>query len=80
MEEIWEYDQEVPNFFHNNGGCKYCATATVNPIRGKNGGYDDIGRENAVHGQFYFNTYGGVDGYCNDNKDGAQCSQSGCGQ
>lgn len=79
-EEMWEYDQEVPNFFHNNGGWKYCATATVNPNPGHNEGYNDIGRGNAVHGEFYFNTYGGVDGYCNDNKDGAQCSQPGCGQ
>ncbi|KAI5968997.1 hypothetical protein CANMA_001993 [Candida margitis] len=81
MEEMWEYDQEVPNFFHNNGGWKYCATATVNPNPGHNEGYNDIGRGNAVHGEFYFNTYGGIDGYCNDNKDGAQCraiSSKGC--
>lgn len=28
-------------------------------------GYND-----AYHGELYFNTYGGVDGFCNDNEDG----------
>ncbi|KAK5960244.1 uncharacterized protein PWA37_002740 [Arxiozyma heterogenica] len=27
-----------------------------------------------MHGEVYFNTYGGIDGYCNDNEDGAQNS------
>ncbi|KAI5952342.1 hypothetical protein KGF54_003208 [Candida jiufengensis] len=79
MEEMWEYDQEVPDYFHNNGGWKFCGTATVNPNPGQNEGYDQLGQDNALHGEFYFNTYGGVDGYCNDNKDGAQCSDGGCG-
>lgn len=30
------------------------------------------GTGNAVHGEIYFNTYGGVDDYCNDDHDGAQ--------
>lgn len=78
MEERWEYDQEVPNFFHNNGSWKYCETAIVDPNPGQNQGFDDIGRENAVHRELYFNTYGGIDEYCNDNKDGVQSNQPGC--
>lgn len=49
-----------------------------NDHAGSADGYNDIGAENAFHGELYFNTYGDVDGYCND--DGAQCSQGGCGQ
>lgn len=33
--------------------------------------------ENAMHSEIYFNTYGGIDGHCNNNEDGAQDS-SGC--
>lgn len=33
--------------------------------------------ENAMHSEVYFNTYGGIDGHCNNNEDGAQDS-SGC--
>lgn len=41
--------------------------------------YQDIpgvvtGTGNAMHGEVYFSTYGGIDGYCNDNEDGTQDS------
>lgn len=78
FEEL-DYDSEVYDFFDNNHGWKYCITPTVNPHPGQDEGYDQIGDDNAFHGELYFNTYGGIDGFCNDNKDGAQCSTDGCG-
>ena len=73
-----EYDESVYNYFHGAPAWKYCWTVTDNPHVGRSEGYDQLGAENAVHGELYFNTYGGVDGYCNDNKDGAQCSGDAC--
>ncbi|CCE63106.1 hypothetical protein TPHA_0D04730 [Tetrapisispora phaffii CBS 4417] len=73
-----EYDQGFYNFFSGAPAWKYCWAVTVNPHPGQNEGYDQIGDGNAVHGELYFNTYGGVDGYCNDNKDGAQCPNPAC--
>lgn len=73
-----EYDSYVYDWFNSNHGWKYCMSVEKNDHVGTADTYDDIGSENAYHGELYFNTYGGVDGYCNDNKDGAQCSQDGC--
>ena len=73
-----EYDSAVYEYFNNNSAWKYCLSVFRNDHVGKEETYDDLGRDNAVHGELYFNTYGGVDGYCNDNKDGAQCSGEAC--
>lgn len=53
--------------------------ATDNPDPGHIEDYSDIREENAVHGELYFNTYDVVGGFRNDNKDGAQCSETVCG-
>ncbi|CAI2034502.1 hypothetical protein SEUBUCD646_0I00100 [Saccharomyces eubayanus] len=74
-----EYDEGIFDWFNNNPGWKYCWSVTDNPDPGHIENYSDIGEENAVHGELYFNTYGGVDGFCNDNKDGAQCAETACG-
>lgn len=66
------------DFFKTAATYKYCGAATKNDHVGIGQNYNDLGSENAVHGEWYFNTYGGIDGYCNDNKDGAQCSVIGC--
>lgn len=73
-----EYDQGFYNYFGWAPAWKYCWTVTENPNVGQAEGWDQIGQDNAVHGELYFNTYGGVDGYCNDNRDGAQCSTPDC--
>lgn len=75
-----EYDlaEDAPGFFSSADTWKYCGAATKNDHVGQAQGYDQLGSENAVHGEWYFNTYGGIDGYCNDNKDGAQCATDGC--
>ncbi|ODQ81010.1 hypothetical protein BABINDRAFT_119012 [Babjeviella inositovora NRRL Y-12698] len=75
MTEEW---RDSGAFFRQHRAWK-CFTATANPNPGQGEGYDQLGRGNVVHGETYLNTYGGIDGYCNDNKDGAQCSQDGCG-
>lgn len=31
-----------------------------------------------MHGKLYFTTFGDIDGYCNDNKDDAQCPKGVC--
>lgn len=57
---------------------KYCVAP--NDLRqGEINNYQDIsgvgsGTGNAMHGEVYFNTNGGIDGYCNDKEDGAQDS------
>lgn len=73
-----EYDSSVYNYFRDSPAWKYCWTVTDNPHPGEGEDYNQLGAENAIHGELYFNTYGGVDGYCNDNKDGAQCSGNAC--
>lgn len=75
-----EYDlaEDATGFFSSADTWKYCGAATKNDHVGQAQGYEDLGSENAVHGEWYFNTYGGIDGYCNDNKDGAQCPTVGC--
>lgn len=73
-----EYDSSVYNYFRDLPAWKYCWTVTDNPHPGEGEDYNQLGAENAIHGELYFNTYGGVDGYCNDNKDGAQCSGNAC--
>lgn len=32
---------------------------------------NDLGNDKEVHGELYFKPFGGVDGFCNENKDGA---------
>ncbi|CCD26580.1 uncharacterized protein NDAI_0I00110 [Naumovozyma dairenensis CBS 421] len=73
-----EYDSAVYEYYNNNPAWKYCLSVFRNDHVGHEETYDDLGRDNAVHGELYFNTYGGVDGYCNDNKDGAQCGGIAC--
>ncbi|AYN80721.1 K66 protein [Saccharomyces paradoxus L-A virus M66 satellite] len=53
---------------------KYCIAPEVS--KGEAISYDDIpgthdGNGNALHGEVYFNTYGGLDNYCNSAHDGA---------
>lgn len=57
---------------------KYCV-APNDLKRGEATNYQDnpgvgTGTGNVMHDEVYFNTYGGIDGYCNDNEDGAQNS------
>lgn len=73
----------LSDFTRQNGDWKYCVAADTTK-RGEEYSYDNIpldgsGTGNAVHGELYFNTYGGVDEYCNDNHDGAQNSGDGRG-
>ncbi|CCE61095.1 hypothetical protein TPHA_0A00100 [Tetrapisispora phaffii CBS 4417] len=58
-----EYDSTVYDWFDNNHGWKYCIAAEKNDHTGVADVYDDIGKENAFHGELYFNTYGGVYSY-----------------
>lgn len=73
-----EYDSAVYDYFNTQPAWKYCLSVFKNDHVGRDETYNDLGTDNAVHGELYFNTYGGVDGFCNDNKDGAQCSGEAC--
>ncbi|MDU7102160.1 MAG: DUF5341 domain-containing protein [Corynebacterium sp.] len=42
------------------------------------GQYNDIPIRMGMTGEVYFNTYGGIDGYCNNAHCGAQCQSDGC--
>lgn len=42
------------------------------------GTYNDMVIKDGMAGELYFNTYGGIDGYCNTQHCGAQCSTDGC--
>ncbi|CAI7113754.1 BBT_collapsed_G0018170.mRNA.1.CDS.1 [Saccharomyces cerevisiae] len=55
-----EDDQYMFGWFANNPGWKYYWSVTDNPDPGYIENYSDIGDENAVHGELYFNTYGGL--------------------
>lgn len=55
-----EDDQYMFGWFANNPGWKYYWSVTDNPDPGYKENYSDIGDENAVHGELYFNTYGGL--------------------
>ncbi|CAI5118804.1 BEM_HP_G0068260.mRNA.1.CDS.1 [Saccharomyces cerevisiae] len=55
-----EYDEGLFGWFANNPGWKYYWSVTDNPDPGYIENYSDIGEENAVHGELYFNTYGGL--------------------
>ena len=69
-------EEELQNFFSGNRDWKYCFAAEDT----KNGeplDYDDIpgdgaGTGSAFKSEIYFNTYGGIDNYCNDEHIGAQ--------
>lgn len=69
-------EAQLQDFLEGNRDWKYCLA--LNDLRnGEAADYDDMpgvggGTGNALHGEIYFNTYGGVDGYCNDSHDGAQ--------
>ncbi|CCE66343.1 hypothetical protein TPHA_0P01860 [Tetrapisispora phaffii CBS 4417] len=70
------FEGQVQNWIAANRDWKYCFAA-VDAKAGEVINYDDIsgvgsGTGNALHGEIYFNTYGGIDGFCNDNHDGAQ--------
>ncbi|CAI6493386.1 AIS_HP2_G0016790.mRNA.1.CDS.1 [Saccharomyces cerevisiae] len=57
----WEEDDQCMfGWFANNPGWKYYWSVTDNPDPGYKENYSDIGDENAVHGELYFNTYGGL--------------------
>ncbi|KAK9369616.1 hypothetical protein V1509DRAFT_652353 [Lipomyces kononenkoae] len=67
---------ELGNFIQNNGDWKYCVAPNV-LRQGEAADYNDIpgtgyGTGNAMHGEVYFNTYGGIDGYCYDYCDGGE--------
>ncbi len=69
-------EEKLQNFFSGNRDWKYCFAAEDT----KNGeplDYDDIpgdgaGTGSAFKSEIYFNTYGGIDNYCNDEHIGAQ--------
>lgn len=42
------------------------------------GQYNDMPNRMGMTGEVYFNTYGGIDGYCNNAHCGAQCKNDGC--
>lgn len=77
--DAYEYDNDDPkgvvqtefaNFVSEHGAYKYCASAIFSPDAvGSLGTGDSNEIQNAYHGELYFNTYGGVDGECNDNYD-----------
>lgn len=69
---------DISTFMINNGGWKYC----MNPIYYQGTPGDDSAHAmedgdtgTAIHGEVYFNTYGGVDGQCNDFYD---CTEGSC--
>lgn len=67
---------KLQNDFAKYRDWKYCLSL-VDTKMGEQINYDDIpgvgsGTGNALHGEIYFNTYGGIDGFCNDDHDGAQ--------
>nr|CAI6454587.1 CFF_HP1_G0025350.mRNA.1.CDS.1 [Saccharomyces cerevisiae] len=65
-------------WFANNPGWKYYWSVTDNPDPGYKENYSDIGDE-MLSTVNYVLTHLGVDGFCNDNKDGAQCEETACG-
>lgn len=83
----WQDDSEHPDvttlqlqmndFAKANPGWKYCMNAVYsdNPNEPADANHP-WNLENAYHGELYFNTYGGVDGQCNENLD---CMDDTCG-
>ncbi|KAI5965258.1 uncharacterized protein KGF55_001478 [Candida pseudojiufengensis] len=74
-------DQMASVFFSDQGNgvrladaWKWCGTVMDHT----SDNYDQFGTNDATHGEFYTNQYGGVDNYCNDPKGGAQCESVGC--
>ncbi|SMN17930.1 similar to Saccharomyces cerevisiae YER187W Putative protein of unknown function [Maudiozyma saulgeensis] len=77
--DAYEYDNDDPknviqtelaNYVTQHGAYKYCVSAIYSPDNvGSLGTGDSNEIQNAYHGELYFNTYGGVDGQCNDNYD-----------
>lgn len=72
---------ELQNFLSDNRDWKYCFGAEDFKF-GEPLTYDDTpgdggGTGSAFKSEIYFNTYGGVDGYCNDEHVGAQDSGDG---
>lgn len=65
--ENWAYDSSVPDWFSNNPAWKYCYSMISNPNPGTV--IDMSNPQNAIHGEIYFNTWGGVDSECNDQYD-----------
>lgn len=62
--------EEFAGYVTSNGAYKYCISAIYSPDVPSvldQGDTQEI--ENAFHGELYFNTYGGIDGQCNDNWD-----------
>lgn len=69
-------EEELQNFFSGNRDWKYCFAAE-DTKSGEPIDYDDIpgdgpGTGSAFKSEIYFNTYGGIDNYCNDEHIGAQ--------
>lgn len=62
--------EEFANYVSRNGAYKYCISAIYSPNEPNQLGKGDTQElQNAFHGELYFNTYGGIDGQCNDNWD-----------
>jgi len=57
----------IADFVSRYGAWKYC----LSPNYGQPPSYNALPYGNAMHGEVYFNTYGGIDGPCNDIHDGA---------
>lgn len=53
---------------------KYCMCVDYDT----DGQYYEIPSEESTNGEIYFNTYGGIDGYCSNSYCGAQCNDIGC--
>lgn len=73
----YQLEEEMLNFMSANDGYKYC----ISPVLSSNPGdisknaFDDSVDQTPMHGETYFNTYGGIDGECNDYYD---CLTSDC--
>ncbi|KAK9364395.1 YGL262W-like protein, partial [Lipomyces kononenkoae] len=71
-EQIPADAEAVYDFVYPMNTWKLCVTPTINPNPGTSEGYDQMGTDDAMHGEIYYNTYGGIDSFCNDNHGGAQ--------
>lgn len=70
------YEYALDDFSKANPGWKYCMSALWDPNPNEPIDSNHSGNiQNAYHGELYFNTYGGIDGQCNDNWD---CEFGGC--
>lgn len=57
------------NGIDNNMGQKICATPFVCPTPYQECSQQEATENNALHGEVYWNAYGNIDGFCNNNDD-----------